>query len=111
MASLNGDADVVERVLEDTACFYAGASKHRTLRAFDRERGQFLLIDEGWDGYLHIHSVWAHVELRDGKFWIHEDGTEEGIANLLVTAGVPKDRIVLAFYAPSRRADSEFAAA
>jgi hypothetical protein len=98
-------------VLCERARFYAKPEKFRTLMAFDREHGQFLLLDEGWDGYQRIHRVWAHVELRDGKLWIHEDGTEEGIANLLVAAGVPRDRIVLAFYAPSLRTDTEFAVA
>lgn len=103
--------DIIEQALCERACFYAKPDKFRTLMAFDRERGQFLLMDEGWDGYNRIHRVWAHVELRDGKIWIHEDGTEEGIANLLVAAGVPRNRVVLAFDAPSLRADTEFAVA
>jgi hypothetical protein len=102
---------MIEQTLCDRARFYASTEKSRTLMAFDRERGQFLLLDEGWDGYRRIHNVWAHVELRDGKIWIHEDGTEEGIANLLVAAGVPHDHIVLAFHAPNLRDATEFAVA
>jgi hypothetical protein len=78
---------------------------------FDQQAGQFLLIDEGWQGYRRIHTVWAHVEIQNDKIWIHEDGTEEGIANLLVQAGIPKDRIVLAFHAPTLRSSTEFAIA
>ena len=37
------------------------------------------------------------------------DGTEIGVANELVEAGVPKTDIVLAFYAPYRRPYTEFA--
>ena len=37
------------------------------------------------------------------------DGTEIGVANELVEAGVPKTDIVLAFYAPYRRQYTEFA--
>ena len=37
------------------------------------------------------------------------DGTEEGIANRLVTLGVPKDHIVLAFHAPYKRPYTGFA--
>ncbi|NES83455.1 MAG: XisI protein [Moorea sp. SIO2B7] len=36
--------------------------------------------------------------IRDGKIWIHYDGMEDGITDELVAAGVPKDRIVLAFH-------------
>lgn len=110
MAALDQDAEIIEQALCSRAQFYAHPEKYRTLMAFDRERGQFLLIDEGWDGYRHIHSVWAHLELRDDKIWIHEDGTQEGIANLLVAAGVDRERIVLAFHAPALRKASEFAA-
>ena len=111
MDSLEHDADIIEQTLCSRAQFYAHPDKYRTLMAFDRERGQFLLIDEGWDGYQHIHSVWAHLELRNGKIWIHEDGTQEGIATLLVAAGVGRERIVLAFHAPALRQASEFATA
>ena len=111
MAALEQDVEIVEQTLCDRARFYAKPEKYRTLLAFDREQGQFLLIDEGWDGYRRVHSVWAHVELRDGKIWIHEDGTQEGIANLLVAAGVPHERIILAFLDSSLRKASEFAVA
>jgi hypothetical protein len=81
----------------------------RTLTVFDDETGNYLLMDEGWQGYKRLHSVWAHIEVRDGKLYIHEDGTEIGLANLLMDEGIPKDRIVLALDAPSLRADSGFA--
>lgn len=111
MAALEREADIVEQLLCKCANLYSTPAKFRTLMAFDQERGQYLLIDEGWDGYRRIHRVWMHVELRDGKIWIHEDGTEEGIANLLVAAGITQDRIILAFHAPALRCASEFAVA
>jgi hypothetical protein len=70
-----------------------------------------MLLDEGWDGYRRIYHVWAHIEVLDGKFRIHEDGTEVGIANELIRAGVPRDRIVLSFHSASQRAGTDFAAA
>lgn len=103
------DQVILESVLRECAQFYA-SQKTRTLTVFDRLRGQFLLIDEGWDGFKHIHRVWVHVELIEGKFWIQKDGTEDGIAVDLVNAGIPKERIVLAFQHPFRRQYSEFAA-
>lgn len=109
MASLEQDVVIIEQVLSERACYYAAPDKLRTLMAFDRERGQFLLLDEGWNGYRRIHHVWAHVELREGKLWIHEDGTEDGIANQFVAAGIPHERIVLAFHAPALREATEFA--
>ncbi|WP_425445542.1 element excision factor XisI family protein [Tychonema bourrellyi] len=50
-----------------------------------------------------------YIEIKDGKIWIERDGTEIGVANELLEAGVPKTDIVLAFYAPYRRPYTEFA--
>ena len=96
----NPDFAITERVLSRRAEFYASPSQFRTLTNFDREHGSFLLMDEGWDSYRRIHHVWAHIELRDGQFWIHEDGTQDGLANDLINEGVPRERIVLAFQEP-----------
>jgi XisI protein len=38
----------------------------------------------------------VYVRIRDHKFWIEEDRTEDDIANDLVQAGVPHEDIVLA---------------
>ena len=50
-----------------------------------------------------------HIDIKDGKIWIQHDGTEEGIANRLVAAGVPKNDIVLGFQSPFQRKYTEFA--
>jgi hypothetical protein len=109
MAAVEREVGIVEQVHCELSSHYPAKEGTRTVMAFDRERGQFLSVDEGWQGSRRIHQVWAHVELRDGKMWVHEDGTEEGIANRLVAAGVPRDRIVLVFHAPELRWATEFA--
>jgi hypothetical protein len=111
MASLNRFEPIVEKVLCDVAHMYRGSDAVRTLFAFDREHGQFLLIDEGWEGIRRVHSAWAHVEVTEERVLIHEDGTEVGIASLLMRAGIPQDRIVLAFYPPEHRVLTDFAVA
>lgn len=50
-----------------------------------------------------------HVELTEGKFWVQKDGTQDDIAMDLMNAGIPKERIVLAFKYPSCWKDTEFA--
>jgi hypothetical protein len=52
-----------------------------------------------------------YVRIRNGKFWIEEDWTEDGIATDLVREGVPKEDIVLAFHDPETRKYTDFAAA
>ena len=110
-SSVASDETVLEKILCERASFYAFPERSRTLTVFDRKHGQFLLMDEGWQDFKHIHRVWVHVELRDGKLWIQKDGTEDGIAVDLINAGIPKERIILAFQHPNRRQYSDFAAA
>ncbi|MCU0687695.1 MAG: XisI protein [Polyangiaceae bacterium] len=76
---------------------------------FDRERDRYLLVVVGWDGHRHVHSTLVHIDVIDGKLWIQYDQTEQGIAPDLVAAGVPRERIVLAFKSPARRALTDYA--
>ncbi len=79
--------------------------------AFDEEHGHYSLFYVGWQDWKRVHGVVIHADLRDGKIWIQHDGTETGIANELVAAGVPRDQIVLAWQHPFKRKLGEFAAA
>jgi hypothetical protein len=52
-----------------------------------------------------------HLDIRNGKVWIQYDGTDEGIANELVAAGISPDQIVLGFKPPEIRPFTDFAVA
>jgi len=58
-------------------------------------------------------SSWLYYpyEIINGKIWIQRDGTEYGIANELVAAGIPKNKIVLAFHPEDVRQYTDFAIA
>ena len=47
VATIIQDAETAGKVLCEHARFYATPKKFRTLTAFDRERGLFLLLNEG----------------------------------------------------------------
>jgi hypothetical protein len=79
--------------------------------AFDEERDQYLVILTGWHNRERVRTDYLHVRIRDGKVWIEEDNTEEGIATELVRVGVPREDIVLAFHPPELRHLTEFAPA
>jgi hypothetical protein len=72
------------------------------------DRLQLLMRSSTYD---RINGITTYVRIRDSKFWIEEDWTEEGIANELINAGVPKEDIVLAFHNPKMRSHTEFAVA
>ena len=50
-----------------------------------------------------------HIDIKDNKIWIQSDGTEVGVANELVEAGVPRQNIVLGFKSPFKRQFTRYA--
>jgi hypothetical protein len=77
----------------------------------DEAQGHYELLFSGWSGPFRIHGSVLHFDIRGDKIWIQSDGTEEGIANRLVEAGIPKEQIVLAFKPPEIRPHTGFAVA
>jgi hypothetical protein len=82
-----------------------------SLLLIDPDRRVVQLQDVGWRGRKRVHDTYVQVRIKDGKVWIEDDGTGEGVANALVAAGVPKEDIVLAFQPPELRHLTEFAVA
>lgn len=110
--------DPVERyraaLIESLRAWEARPGPESSLRfeaVCDAERDRYLLVVTGWEGRRHVHSTLIHVDVIDGKLWIEHDQTESGLAPDLVAAGVPPDRIVLAFKSPERRAATGYAVA
>ncbi|CAD5934736.1 XisI protein [Planktothrix agardhii] len=73
------------------------------------DRNNFLLITLGWEDDVQVHGCLVHIEVIGDKIWIHRDGLEDGIANELVKAGIPKTQIVLGFHPPNILPYTEFA--
>jgi hypothetical protein len=65
------------------------------LPVFDDQGGHYLLLKVGWYHKKRIRATTVYVRLRNGKFWVEEDVTENGIATDLQKAGVPAEDIVL----------------
>ncbi len=95
-------AEVVSRQLEP------GMQTHLI---FDDERDEYLWLQSGWSSQSRVYGTTLHVRLHNGKIWIEQDWTEDGIATDLLKAGVPKSDIVLAFHEPEIRSMTEFAIA
>lgn len=71
--------------------------------SFDDEHGNYVLLQAGWRGNEYLQGSVIHIQLIDNKIWIQYDGTEYGVANELVDAGIPKTEIMLGFRHPSVR--------
>ena len=82
-----------------------------TFLIVDELNGHYIWMNLGWQKGNRITGITVYVRLLDGKFWIEEDWTEDGIATDLVNAGVDKADIVLAFHVPKMRQYTDFATA
>lgn len=78
----------------------------------DEKRGHYLVFNNGWrDSQHRVYGCVAHIEVKEnGKVWLHHDGTDLIIGQMLLDRGIPKSDIVLGFHAPIMRKDTEFAA-
>lgn len=75
----------------------------------DETLGHYQVVRSGWVNESRIHGSLLHIDIKNGKIWIQHDGTYEGVANELVAAGVPKEKIVLAYKSPAMRPYTEYA--
>jgi hypothetical protein len=101
--------ELVRRILTDYARIPFASGESQTVAVFDTEGDHYLLMLLGREGVKRVHGCLVHVDIIGGKIWIQRDGTEDGIAEELVRAGVPKEHIVLGFRSPQMRRFTEFA--
>ncbi|MGL6340252.1 MAG: XisI protein [Waterburya sp.] len=73
------------------------------------DNSNYLVMTSGWQNQKRVHGCIIHLEIIGDKIWIHRDGTEYGIANDLLEAGIPKDKIVLGFHPADVRPYTDFA--
>ena len=110
MDTINQYRTYIQEILEQYA-----QRKYANLDAIneiivDREHDRYQLVTIGWQRYKRIHATTLHFDIIDGRIWIQNDQTEHGIAYDLLEKGVPKEDIVLGYFHPRRRADTDFAA-
>src|SRR6476620_8659993 len=95
---------IIKSILQHHANYRATLPDGYTSQViFDDERGQYLVLDMGWNGDKYLHATPIHITLIDDKVWVQYDDTEEGVATDLVEAGISKDDIVLGFRHPKIR--------
>jgi hypothetical protein len=109
MDSLEQYRQLVQNILTEYARIPYAYGEIRCETVFDRASDRYLLMLVGWEGIRRVHGCLIHIDIIDGKIWIERDGTERGVARDLLDAGVPRDRIVLAFQEPEVREEPELA--
>jgi hypothetical protein len=111
MDTLGTYRQCIENVLHDYAQLpYAYGEVEREVVS-DRHGDHYLLRAVGWDGAQRVHGSIVHIDIINDKVWIQRDGTEHGMAEDLVAAGIPRDHMVLAFRPPDLRQYTGYAVA
>ncbi len=65
------------------------------------DEADFILLVTGWDrGEDYEYGVVYHVEIKDGKVWIHEDNTDYAIGDRLEELGIPPEDIICVYMEP-----------
>jgi ketopantoate reductase len=101
--------EIIKRTIADYAALKPSYGDVEVETICDESHDHYEMVYTGWDGWRRIHGVVIHVDIRDGKVWIQHDGTEDGIAEEFVQAGIPREHIVLAFHHPVKRKYTQFA--
>ena len=110
METVSNYRQIITQVLTDLA--EASVSEDvEVVPLFDTAHDNYLLLDVGWRGVQRVHHIIAHLRIRNGKIWVEADNTDVEIVKQLLSAGIAKTEIVLAFYSPQKRTLTEFAVA
>ena len=111
MDTLDAYRSLIRKILTEHANLRYANSPAQKITVFDSESDRYLVMVVGRENKKLVHGCLVHVDIINGKIWIQRDGTENGIANELAEAGVPKQDIVLGFKSAELRKHTEFATA
>jgi len=109
MAKLDEYRNHIEKLIKEYGNYKPSYGDIEVQMLFDREHDHYQLANIGWHEHRRIRGCVLHLDIKNDKIWIQHDGTEVGIAHELVTLGVPKEDIVLAYHAPYMRKHTGFA--
>ena len=113
MDKLETYRQVIQKILTDYQQWAVGANQPGVSQcvSFDEKRNHYFWFHVGWNRKKREFGITVYLRIENGKIWIEEDWTKQGIANELLDAGVPAEDIVLGFQHPSKRPLTEFAVA
>jgi hypothetical protein len=111
MDTIDTYRQIIEKVLGEYVQIQYANGEIQNEAIFDREADRYMVTSVGWQGVRRVHGCLIHIDIINDKVWIQRDGTEHGITNELIAAGIPKDCIVLGFHAPEVRQHTGYAIA
>jgi hypothetical protein len=111
MAPVTDYRRIVRDLITAYAKFRPSVGDVEVETVFDESNDHYELMCAGWNGPRRVRGSVLHLDIRNGKIWIQHDGTEDGVAEELVKAGVPRHHIVLAFKQPEVRRFTDYGVA
>jgi hypothetical protein len=111
MDKLEKYQEILRSIILRYAKYNPSYSKTEWLPICDDERGEYLLVDVGWENEKRTYLTVFHFRIKDSKIYVEQDNTDANPVGQMLDAGVPKEDIVLAFYSPSHRKVTDFALA
>lgn len=111
MGKLDTYRQIIEQILDEYAQIPYAYGEVESKVVYDRQNDHYLMLAVGWEGVKRVHGCIIHLEIKDGKIWVQQDGTEDGIAGELVEKGIPAEDIVLGFRPAELRHYTGFAVA
>jgi hypothetical protein len=100
MDKVSRHRELVEDLLREFSTHKPSYGEVDVETIFDPVQCHYQLVNVGWHGQSRVHGCVMHIDVKDGKIRIQYDGTEEGVADRLVAAGVPKRRDCPGFSVP-----------
>lgn len=97
MDTITRDRDIVKQVIQRYVQFKPSHGDIRLDTVFDDAQNRYALMQVGWDRGRRVRGNLIYVTLCEDKVWVEYDGMEHGITQELINAGIPPERIVLAF--------------
>lgn len=113
MDKITNYRQIIQKILTEYQQWAAEANQVgiQQFLSFDEKRDQYFWFHVGWQDKTRDFGVTVYIRIEQGKIWLEEDWTKQGIANDLLDAGVPAEDIVLGFHHPSKRPLTEFSVA
>jgi XisI protein len=98
MGAIEKYQNIIEKVILSYAQLRPSHGDIRLDPVFDEANGRYALMQVGWDRQRRVRGNLIYVTIENDRVFIEYDGTETGITDELVAAGIPRDSIVLAFH-------------
>ena len=108
MDKLERYRQILQKIVEKHSAQKPTYGKIETIPICDLVNDNYLLINVGWDRTGRVHVVDLHLRIKEDKIWGEWDGTENGVTEELLEAGVLPEDIILGFYRTERRSMINF---